>query len=186
MSYQAVGIRPFAHNAKKRAGTAIGAKCLSGSVHLSRDPTKQLNAEHGAVKSNVPQTKDTSSPKHHLQDQAVAALFHSFAANISPWYDLGDTACTFGRLVPQVALREPLMLHAIVALSGMHAAKTSSKASTSLAERHHEQCVKLLISLGEDDGLVRTGVALAATCLLRSYEILSGEFSLQEAYQGQN
>lgn len=43
-----------------------------------------------------------------------------------------------------------------------------------LAEEHHTRCVKLLIELDSENELVSGGIALAATCLLRSYEILSG------------
>lgn len=38
---------------------------------------------------------------------------------------------------------------------------------------YHEHCLRLLISLSPEDRTIKDGVALAATCLLRSYEILA-------------
>jgi hypothetical protein len=58
----------------------------------------------------------------------------------------------------------------------MHASKTTADSLISVAETYHASCVRLLIDLGEEDVLVYEGVALVATCLLRSFEILSGEF----------
>lgn len=74
-----------------------------------------------------------------------------------------------------MSLDEPLLFYAIIALSAMHASKTTVGSLHATAELYHRNCVRLLISLEEDHQLVRRGVALAATCLLRSYEIMAGE-----------
>jgi hypothetical protein len=42
-----------------------------------------------------------------------------------------------------------------------------------VAESYHDRCVKLLLTLSAEDEEVRDGIALASTCLLRSYEILA-------------
>ncbi|KAI9155618.1 Kanamycin B dioxygenase [Paramyrothecium foliicola] len=117
----------------------------------------------------------TSSPRRHLEDHEIAQLFHSYVSEISLWYDLSDSTYSFGKVVPFIALEEPLLFFAIIALSAMHACKTSAKNLLSTAERYHASCVQLLISLEEGDQPVQRGVALAATCLLRSYEILGGK-----------
>lgn len=57
----------------------------------------------------------------------------------------------------------------------MHESKTSAESSYSIASAYHTKCVRLLISLEGNDVLVTRGIALAATCLLRSYEILDGD-----------
>lgn len=54
----------------------------------------------------------------------------------------------------------------------MHACRTTAPSFRSLAESYHHRCVRLLIVLSEGDDLILKGIALAATCLLRSYEIL--------------
>ncbi|KAM5386816.1 hypothetical protein ACJZ2D_000109 [Fusarium nematophilum] len=118
---------------------------------------------------------DPESPRRALGDQRIARLFHSYTSEISQWYDLSDTACAFGLLVPTIALEEPLLFCAVIALSAMHVCKTSAGSFREIAEFYHHRCVRRLIALSEDDELISRGVALAATCLLRSYEILEGE-----------
>ncbi|KAI1639291.1 hypothetical protein F4809DRAFT_158178 [Biscogniauxia mediterranea] len=62
-----------------------------------------------------------------------------------------------------------------MALSAMHMSKTATPSSRDVAESYHGQCIRLLIDLDANDPRIERGVALAATCLLRSYEILDGE-----------
>ncbi|KAJ4011345.1 hypothetical protein NW752_007118 [Fusarium irregulare] len=57
----------------------------------------------------------------------------------------------------------------------MHTCKTTSPSFRNIAESYHHSCVQLLIALREGDQLITRGVALAATCLLRSYEILDSD-----------
>lgn len=57
----------------------------------------------------------------------------------------------------------------------MHTCKTTSPSFRNIAESYHHSCVQLLIALKEGDQLITRGIALAATCLLRSYEILDGD-----------
>ena len=108
-----------------------------------------------------------------LADADTARLFHSYMTAVAPWYDLGDARRHFGTLVPQLALREPLLFNAVLALAGMHAAQTGHGGKKTAAE-FHGRCVRQLIALDDDSDLLDNGVALAATCLLRSYEILDG------------
>ncbi|KAF5581724.1 phytanoyl dioxygenase [Fusarium pseudocircinatum] len=115
------------------------------------------------------------SPRTALQDQNIARLFHSYTSNISEWYDLSDSACSFGLEVQSIALDEPLLFCAVIALSSMHACKTSAPSFRKVAEFYHHRCVQFLIALDAGDELISRGVALAATCLLRSFEILDGD-----------
>lgn len=57
----------------------------------------------------------------------------------------------------------------------MHACKTSAPSFRKVAEFYHHRCVQFLIALDAGDELISRGVALTATCLLRSYEILDGD-----------
>ncbi|KEY73647.1 hypothetical protein S7711_07695 [Stachybotrys chartarum IBT 7711] len=84
------------------------------------------------VQFDPQETATVDVPRHYLEDQKIARLFHNYVSNVSQ------------------CLRP-------------------------LAEEHHTRCVKLLIELESENELVRGGIALAATCLLRSYEILSGD-----------
>ncbi|CAG7562515.1 unnamed protein product [Fusarium equiseti] len=108
-------------------------------------------------------------------DGSYISFWGSGLAEISKWYDLSDSASSFGKIVPSIALDEPLLFNAVVALSAMHTCKTTSPSFRNIAESYHHSCVQLLIALREGDQLITRGIALAATCLLRSYEILDGD-----------
>lgn len=73
--------------------------------------------------------------------------------------------------MPLVALSNTLLFHAIIAFAAIHRSKTHAPALSKVAERFHENCVKRLIDLDEISGA--DGNALAAVCLLRSYELLA-------------
>lgn len=110
-----------------------------------------------------------------LKNLEIAQLFEHYIRFLAPWYDLSDSALTFGIAVPALALDEPLLFSAAIALSAMHMCRISGKKLRKTAESYHHRCVRLLIALNREDEHVFTGKALAATCLLRSYEILDGD-----------
>lgn len=126
---------------------------------------------------NTPQT-----PCEALQDAKIARLFHHYIADLSPWYDLSDSTSSFAVAVPRVAVDEcPLLFSAVIALSAMHMCKTTAAVARihrATAELYHARCVELLIALDEGDEVLTNGVALAATCLLRSYEILDSIYAV--------
>ncbi|KAF4122904.1 to TPR Domain [Geosmithia morbida] len=116
-----------------------------------------------------------SDPRATLKkDQHLAKLFTHYIVTIADWYDLSDASRCFAVTVPLLALDEPLLFCATIALSAMHRSKTSAAKLRDMAEYYHQCCIKLLIKLKDGDALMSNGVALAATCLLRSYEILDG------------
>ncbi|CAI6092218.1 unnamed protein product [Clonostachys chloroleuca] len=102
-------------------------------------------------------------------------LFEHYIRFLAPWYDLSDSTLTFGIAVPALALDEPLLFSAAIALSAMHMCRVNGKKLRKTAESYHHRCVRLLIALNREDEHVFTGKALAAICLLRSYEILDGD-----------
>ena len=108
-----------------------------------------------------------------LQHPQIAALFQHYIDVLAPWYDLNDPRRTFGVVVPQLALHNPILFKAIIAFSATHLSRLSD-ATNSIAVNFHTSCVEeLLATLQEDDGIDREE-CLTATCLLRSYEILNG------------
>ncbi|KAK7213752.1 hypothetical protein V2G26_020930 [Clonostachys chloroleuca] len=110
-----------------------------------------------------------------LKNLEIAQLFEHYIRFLAPWYDLSDSALTFGIAVPALALDEPLLFSAAIALSAMHMCRVNGKKLRKTAESYHHRCVRLLIALNREDEHVFTGKALAAICLLRSYEILDGD-----------
>jgi hypothetical protein len=113
-----------------------------------------------------------------LEDAKIALFFDHYITSLASWYDLSDASLSFATNVPHLALRQPLLFDAVIALSAMHLHTTTrNQGHRAVAESYHQRCVRRLIELQRDDELVSGGVALAATCLLRSYEILGGKSS---------
>ncbi|KAI1428777.1 hypothetical protein F5Y12DRAFT_782368 [Xylaria sp. FL1777] len=126
--------------------------------------------------SNIDLNKSSSSgdpPRKLLQSSELANYFRGYINNVAPWYDLSDSLCSFSSEVPILALDEPLLFYAVIALSAMHVSQTTAPSARNIAETYHAQCIRRLIDLDPDDMLIKKGVALATTCLLRSYEILA-------------
>ncbi|SCB65926.1 unnamed protein product [Fusarium graminearum] len=146
----------------------ICRQCTTTGLYCDRSDKPTRFIEHREL-------PDPDTPRKALQDQNIARLFHSYTSEISKWYDLSDSAYYFGQIVPTLALDEPLLFSAIIALSAMHTCKTSSPSFRKVAEFYHHRCIRLLITLSEGNQLITRGIALAATCLLRSYEILDGD-----------
>lgn len=118
-----------------------------------------------------PNQDGNSEPSHLLQDPHTADLFQIYIKELAPWYDLNDVHCTFARQASVRALDSPLLFCAALALAALY---TSRKAgmSTKLAEEFHGRCSRHLVAIAPGDAALEDGTALAATCLLRSYEIL--------------
>ncbi|KAL7921002.1 hypothetical protein ACQKWADRAFT_321710 [Trichoderma austrokoningii] len=125
------------------------------------------------------------NPRDALRSPDVAWYFHNYISEPAKWYDLGDTSHLFATRVPELALDEPLLFSAIIALSAEHVSQTTkSKPARAVAEFYHGHCVHHLIRLDEKTELLRNGVALAAVCLLRSYEILNEDVDPNRHLQG--
>lgn len=73
------------------------------------------------------------------------------------------------------ALSKPLLFSAVIAFAAIHLSRTTRSNLKLTADIFHSRCVHLLISLTEEEVKSSGGVALAAVCLLRSYEILAEE-----------
>lgn len=115
-----------------------------------------------------------SSPKVALHNQEIAAYFHRYISGPALWYDLCDPGRHFATEVPELALKNELLFSAVIAIAAVQVSKTGVKAAREAAEYYHGHCVRLLIGLRGDDESLINGTALAAACLLRSYEILHG------------
>ncbi|ORY56648.1 uncharacterized protein BCR38DRAFT_505005 [Pseudomassariella vexata] len=131
-------------------------------------------------------TQFPENPRAALEDARLARLFHHYVSDLSSWYDLSDGSHTFATLVPELALDEPLLFCALMALSAVHLSKTVSRTAgtSAMAQLYHRRCVRLMIGLEEGSHLQARGVALAATCLLRSYEILDEDVDPNRHLQG--
>ena len=116
-------------------------------------------------------------PQKALQDEEAAVHFEHYLKTLAQWYDLVDLDSAFARAIGERAQHSLLLLSAILAFEAIHKSRTGCSGSKSLADHYHAQCLRLLIGLDENDVAAKDGTALAATCLLRSYEILAGTVS---------
>ncbi|KAI0453147.1 hypothetical protein F5B21DRAFT_304297 [Xylaria acuta] len=112
-------------------------------------------------------------PRKTLESSELANYFRRYISNVAPWYNLSDSQCSFSAEVPIIALDEPLLFYAVIALSAMYVSETTAPSARTIAETYHTRCIRSLIDLDPGDVLIKKGVALASTCLLRSYEILA-------------
>jgi hypothetical protein len=121
-------------------------------------------------------------PIAELQSQEIAQCFEHYLKVLAPWYDLNDLDNSFKSVVGKQALRSSLLLSAIVAFAAIHQSRTGRAGLKVLAESYHARCLRLLIGLEQADSAISDGTALAATCLLRSYEIMAGGRTTSIAY----
>lgn len=100
-----------------------------------------------------------------------AFLLQSYVRTVAIWMDVFDHGCTYQHLVPQLALRSPLLFHCVCAFTANHLALSNSNQTPSwrlVAVRHYGEALRLLI-----DALSMPAHehALTASMLLLSYEI---------------
>ncbi|KAK0636414.1 hypothetical protein B0T17DRAFT_81262 [Bombardia bombarda] len=119
-------------------------------------------------------------PRDALTHPTVAHLFSHYIVVLAPWYDLNDANNTFGNVVAIRALDSdlPVLFRAIIAFSACHWSRVTDASVQNVALSFYSACIKdLLRALGmSSPGPSSTGFSgefLAASCLLRSYEILS-------------
>jgi len=118
----------------------------------------------------------SDSPKETLDHPVIAALFRHYIDFLAPWYDLNDSQNLFGTLVPQRAITNPILFKAVVAFSACHISRTSGLTRyQELAHEYHASCIRDLLAVLNDVHPETQSDYLAATCLLRSYEILNGK-----------
>lgn len=150
-------------------------RCQKAGRYCDRNHSLKLHRHQPGSTSPEPDCKD-DKPVDVLQSPGTARLFHHYISHLAAWYDLSDASRDFTRRVPREALSRPLLFNAVIAFAAIHQSRTGVPSLQSKADQHHARCVQLLINLGDDEVRAPDGVALAAVCLLRSYEILAEDF----------
>ncbi|KAI1077049.1 hypothetical protein F5B20DRAFT_303842 [Whalleya microplaca] len=164
-------------------GLPICQRCAKAGRYCDRSE-RPLQLRRSSVKRSSNRALVIDTPRKALEKPETANYFHHYIVDLALWYDLNDALSTFATKVPVIALDEPLLFSAIIALSAMHVSKTTAPSARDAAESYHTNCIRLLIELDAEDARVTRGVALAATCLLRSYEILDEEVDPNRHLQG--
>ncbi|EEY16257.1 conserved hypothetical protein [Verticillium alfalfae VaMs.102] len=147
------------------------------SVSDALSPAATASELHAQLASLFPtgETVGMGTQSRALASPDIARIFHHYIIEIAPWYDLSDPASSFATRLPRLALEMPLPFSAIIAQAAMQICQTTAPSQRTVAEFYHGHCVRLLIELRDDCGSVESEAALAAVCLLRSYEILDEE-----------
>jgi hypothetical protein len=115
----------------------------------------------------------TKTPHVVLQNPVIASLFRHYVDFLAPWYDLNDSHNLFGTSIPTRALSNAILFKALIAFSACHQHRVSGRMA-GLGPVYHAACVKDLLDEMDNIHSDLLGDYLAATCLLRSYEILNG------------
>ena len=140
---------------------------------FSTDGLATLNIELDNIQVLNAKASVSSPPPIALQQPVIAILFRHYIDLLAPWYDLNDAENLFGTTVPMRALNNSVLFKAIIAFSACHLNSTASKYQE-IGPVYHAACVKDLLAIMSEILPEYRGDYLAATCLLRSYEILNG------------
>lgn len=125
--------------------------------------------------ADVYQALAANEPNAALRHDTVAKLFTHYIAKLAPWYDLNDPTQVFTLKVPEAALRAPLLFKAIIAFSACHWSKVQGEHGE-IATVFHDACVTGFLESSEATSAESRDSNLAATCLLRSYELITGMY----------
>ncbi|KAJ5881394.1 uncharacterized protein N7529_000066 [Penicillium soppii] len=119
----------------------------------------------------------TSSPLSQLSEDGIvlslreASLMRYFIHKIAPWADICDIHSHFSTEVPRRALKNSLVLKAILALSARHYAILAQDSDWE-ASAYHGECLKLLIAALNEAETHCDENMLIAVVILRIYEEL--------------
>lgn len=117
------------------------------------------------------------TPGHSYLDSRVwpvrsfeeAKLMRHFVENLAASFDLTDSVCHFRNVVPQRVAGCPPLLNAMLAAAARHLSRISDL-DVYIADRYHNECLKYLIPMLDDDSAVLDENLLASTVILRYLE----------------
>ncbi|RDL30161.1 uncharacterized protein BP5553_10439 [Venustampulla echinocandica] len=152
-------------------------------------PKSTNNSSRAQVPNSEPETYQgdsfealvSSEPRSALNNPEIASLFRHYIDYLAPWYDLCDAENLFGTIVPLHALENPILFKALIAFSALHKTGVSGE-MRGLGQAFHAACIRDLLHVIDNFQLRLRGDYLAATCLLRSYEIIAGDSRKQQKH----
>lgn len=153
-----------------KIATQSPADSIQSDVSIQSATPKTLSSFERAKNIDLLSRK---SPLVALSDPDVADLFAHYIRALAPWYDLNDAQQTFGTLVPEYSLTCPLLFRAIIAFSASHKSRSQSDLQE-IASAFHTTCIQDFLAVINETQPRSHGAELAATCLLRSFEIING------------
>jgi hypothetical protein len=151
----------------RQTAFAFGTRTVQSGIILSQNDFRSPETLEQA------NSLAACSPRTALSSLGIARLFAHYIDVLAPWYDLNESSRVFGTTVPSHALDCPVLFKALIAFAATHRHKTSGE-SEDMATAFHAVCVRGFLESIEHVEPESHGDYLAATCLLRSYEILNG------------
>lgn len=144
-----------------------GRRSFSSGEHGSRsDP-------HSPFETTA-WSNQTSAKRAILEDYEVYRLMRHYVEVLGPWLDLTDSKRHYSTVVPQLALKCPVLMNAILAFSARHLHRLESRKAV-IAEYYHNEAIKVMIPMLQDQAVANDSTLLATTIILRMYETLERE-----------
>lgn len=109
--------------------------------------------------------------RNKLQNINEACLLYHYIAALASHIDVCDPHLHFSNVIPELAIKSPVLLNAALAASARHLSRFDGT-FTLAAEKYHDRCVELLIPY-LDDYSTCTDEVIATTLLLRLFEQLT-------------
>ncbi|KAJ4984949.1 hypothetical protein SVAN01_09555 [Stagonosporopsis vannaccii] len=145
--------------------------------------SEPLRSTRKPSSSNRVHALASADPASALQDLGIAKLFAHYVTVLAAWYDLNDPKRTFTLVVPENALQDPILFKAIIAFSACHLNKLHGTYGE-VATAFHAACVTDILRSMEAFATSSRSGRLAATCLLRSYELINGSLDMESHLLG--
>ncbi|GAB7355561.1 hypothetical protein MBLNU459_g6035t1 [Dothideomycetes sp. NU459] len=146
-------------------GSAFGVPCSTEDTGPILHGTP-LSTGHNAL---TPSHAYLDTRVWHVRSFDEAKLMRHFVENLAASFDLTDPYCHFRNVVPQRVAECPPLLNAMLAAAARHLSRISNL-DVYIADRYHNECLKHLIPMLDDDAAVLDENLLASTVILRYLE----------------
>ncbi|KAF2169398.1 hypothetical protein M409DRAFT_52646 [Zasmidium cellare ATCC 36951] len=110
-------------------------------------------------------------PSRPCSDRLLFRLFSHYTEVVAPWLALTDPDQHFRHVVPHEAFSFPILFNAIIALSAQQLHMLHGL-DIGIADLFHQRCIVALIAALSHQVLAADGRVLAATVILRMFEML--------------
>jgi hypothetical protein len=184
-SYAAVG-HGFSSGAPSTASSSPRQTTFQHRRHTSPAPSSissldgssSLDWQYDAPTSAGPtHSMHTTRAPWPLSDPEEAHLFRFFVDTSAAWWDITSSHNVFKEVVPQLALKNSMLLNAIFMIASQHIGRFDS-AFPAKPYLYHERVLQQLIPYLANNGKIQDESILVAAMFLRGFEELHGAYSL--------
>ena len=153
-------------------GFSTGFSIHSILQHYNKSPDTSPLQSRVAEIPRSPSPAFGQGARTRIRDHQTARLMRHYVEVVGPWLDMTDGQNHhFSTIIPERAFESPVLLYAILAFSARQLSRLGQMDPVT-ADYYHHKCVKDMIPLLKDTEGVRDGKLLAATVILRMYEML--------------